>query len=365
MASMQQFFMNSGKLGVGIYGFLERILVPTGLHNFIYVPFVQDSAVVDGGIITNWITNADDFAKSTLPLKTLFPAGRFALFGNTKIFGSIGIALAFYFTAKPGKKKKVLSLLVPATLTAVLFGITEPLEFTFLFVAPLLFFIHAVFAGLIGVAMYSFGVSGCMYLGIVEMISVNWLPLFKSHGFTYAKQIIIGLIFVVLYFIVFKFLIKKFDYKTLGREDEPIENGINKALEDAMKHKKLCFTHKKYKMEMEYFKTSLKNLCMKETDKRFKEIAFAAVLLKHHKNINEVKITPDIFSYIGQILNINPKSVHSNFRNALDRHWLNTDCKFLEENYRGPISEDSGSPTPKDFLVYIVKEAIKEESKKI
>lgn len=363
IASMQQFFMNSGNVGVGVYGFLERILVPTGLHRFVYAPFIQDNAVVDGGIIINWITNMDDFSKSTAPLKTLFPAGKFSLFGNAKIFGSIGMSLAFYFTAKPEKKKKALSLLIPATLTAVLFGITEPFDLIFLFTAPILFFVHAILAGFLEMIMYVCGVSGCMHLGLVEMLSANWIPLFKSHGFTYVKQIIIGLIFVALYFFVFEFLIKKFDYKTLGREDDPKESKINKALEDAMMKKKLCFTQNIYRLEMEYFKNSLRKLRMKENDRRFEEIAFAAVILKHHKNIDEVEVIPDIFSYIGQILNIQPKSVHSNFRNALDRHWLNTDLKILEKNYQGPISEESGAPTPKDFLVYIVKEAIKEESK--
>lgn len=346
-----------------MYGFLERILVPTGLHHFIYIPFIQDNAIANGGIITNWLTNIDSFSQSTDSLKTLFPAGRFSLFGNAKVFGSVGISLAFYFTAKPQKRKQVLSFLFPATLTAVLFGITEPLEFIFLFTAPFLFFVYSILAGLLGMVMYIFGVSGCMYLGLVEMVSTNWLPLAMLHSFTYLTQIIIGIVFAAVYFITFKLLIEKFDYKTIGREDEAEQGTINKAIEDAMTSKKLCFTQKIYNDEMEQFKKFLKKLGMNENNRRFKEIAFAAVLLKHYQNIDEVEITPGVFSYMGKILNIQPKSIHANFRNALDRHWLNTDLKILEKHYKGPISESSGAPTPKDFLIYIVKEFINNESK--
>ena len=363
IASMQYFFIYSGNFGIFMYGFLERILVPTGLHHFIYIPFIQDNAIVKGGIITNWVTNVDNFSKSIDSLKTLFPAGRFSLFGNAKVFGSIGISLAFYATAKSERKKQVLSFLFPATLTAVLFGITEPLEFIFLFSAPLLFFIYSVLAGVIGMVMYMFGVSGCMYLGLIEMVSTNWIPLSMSHGFTYITQIAIGLIFIAIYFTVFKVIIEKFNYKTIGRENESEQGTINKAIEDAMTSKKLCFSQKIYNDEMEQFKKFLKKLGMNENNRRFKEIAFAAVLLKHYQNIDEVEITPGVFSYMGKILNIQPKSIHANFRNALDRHWLNTDFRILEEHYKGPISEFSGAPTPKDFLIYIVKEAINGESK--
>lgn len=363
ISSMQYFFINSGNFGVFAYGFLERILVPTGLHHFIYIPFIQDNAIIDSGIITNWVTSIDSFSKSADSLKVLFPEGRFSLFGNAKVFGSIGTSLAFYATAKPERKKQVLSFLFPATLTAVLFGITEPLEFVFLFSAPLLFFIYSVLAGIIGMTMYMFGVSGCMYLGLIEMISINWIPLSMSHGFTYITQITIGLIFTAIYFVTFKLIIEKFNYKTLGRESDSEQGTINKAIEDAMTAKKLCFTQKIYNDEMEQFKKFLKKLGMNENNRRFKEIAFAAVLLKHYQNIDEVEITPGVFSYMGKILNIQPKSIHANFRNALDRHWLNTDFKILEEYYKGPISESSGAPTPKDFLIYIVKQAIDNESK--
>ncbi len=89
-----------------------------------------------GGLQVYWAEHLQAFSQSTEPLKTLFPEGGFALHGNSKVFGSVGIALALYFTAAPENRVKVAGLLIPATLTAMLVGITEPLEFAFLFISP-------------------------------------------------------------------------------------------------------------------------------------------------------------------------------------------------------------------------------------
>ena len=126
-----------------VYTFLERFLIPTGLHHFIYSPFVFGNVVTPNGIAKDWPTHLTEFAKSDKPLKELFPGGGFALHGNSKVFAPIGIAAAFYTTARPEKRKEVLALMIPVCLTAILIGITEPLEFTFLFLAPPLFLVHA------------------------------------------------------------------------------------------------------------------------------------------------------------------------------------------------------------------------------
>jgi Phosphotransferase system IIC components, glucose/maltose/N-acetylglucosamine-specific len=112
IASLQEFLSQAGALGVWIYTFLERILIPTGLHHFIYGPFVLGPAVVEGGIQAYWIQHIAEFSNSTEPLIKLFPQGAFALHGNSKIFGAIGIACAMYMTAKPENKKKVAGLLI-------------------------------------------------------------------------------------------------------------------------------------------------------------------------------------------------------------------------------------------------------------
>jgi PTS system arbutin-like IIC component len=165
-----------------------------------------------------------EFAASTESLKSLFPEGGFTLQGLSNLFGIPGIALAFYFTAKKENKKKVLSLIVPGVLTAVLCGITEPFDYTFLFVAPVLFFIHALLAAILATTQYAFGVVGDMGGGLIELITKNWIPMWVNHWQTYLIQIIIGVLFISIYFIVFRTLILKFNFKTPGRDE--IEVGL-------------------------------------------------------------------------------------------------------------------------------------------
>lgn len=217
---LQNFFKASGTLGVGLYAFSEKILLPTGLHHFIYSPFTLDSAVVPGGIEAYWALHLSEFANSVKPLKELFPAGGFELFGNAKVFAPIGITLAFYTTAKKEKRAQVLTLMIPAALTAMLTGITEPIEFTFLFIAPVLFVTHAVLCACINAAMYFVGVSGAFGNGLIAWLSLNWIPCGKNHWQTYVIQVVVGLIFSFIWFIVFRFLILKFNFLTPGREED-------------------------------------------------------------------------------------------------------------------------------------------------
>ena len=222
--SLQAFLRSAGALGVWVYTFLERILIPTGLHHFVYGPFIFGPAAVEGGIQVYWAQHLQEFSQSTVPLKTLFPEGGFALHGNSKVFGSVGIALAIWYTASPENRVKVAGLLVPATLTAVLVGITEPLEFTFLFISPLLFAIHAVLAATMATVMYTFGVVGNMGGGLLDQfLPQNWIPMFHNHASTVFTQIGIGICFTGIYFVVFKTLIERLNLKTPGREESEIK----------------------------------------------------------------------------------------------------------------------------------------------
>ena len=216
-----QFFLKtSGIVGVWAYTFSERILLPAGLHHFIYLPFMYGPAVCDGGIQAYWLQHLNDFATSAHSLKEMFPEGGFALHGSAKVFGLPGAALAMYLCAKPEKRKKTLALLVPATITAVLTGITEPIEFTFLFVAPLLYATHAVLSATLSATLYFFGLSGNFGGGLIDCFVQNWIPLFRYHAGTYLIQIVVGLCFTAIYFFVFRYLILRNDYKTPGRTDE-------------------------------------------------------------------------------------------------------------------------------------------------
>lgn len=222
--SLQAFLRSAGALGVWVYTFLERILIPTGLHHFVYGPFIFGPAAVEGGIQVYWAQHLQEFSQSTLPLKTLFPEGGFALHGNSKVFGSVGIAFAIWYTASPENRVKVAGLLVPATLTAVLVGITEPLEFTFLFISPLLFAVHAVLAATMATVMYAFGVVGNMGGGLLDQfLPQNWIPMFHNHASTVFTQIGIGVCFTGIYFVVFKTLIERLNMKTPGLEESEIK----------------------------------------------------------------------------------------------------------------------------------------------
>lgn len=146
--------------------------------------------------------------------------------GNSNIFGLPAAALAMYITAKPDKKKKVAGLLIPATFTAVIAGITEPLEFTYIFVSPLLFAVKALIDATMATTMYIFGVTGNFGGGLLEFLSMNWIPLFNNHWPTYLTQIIIGIIFFFIYFGIFRFMILKLNIPTPGREEDAEETKL-------------------------------------------------------------------------------------------------------------------------------------------
>ena len=220
ISSLQVFLTSAGVFGVWLYTFLERFLIPTGLHHFIYLPFIFGPAIVDNGIQPYWLEHIRQFAESTQPLIELFPQGGFALHGMSKVFGCPGIALAMYYTAKTERRKKIAALVVPAAVVAVVCGITEPLEFTFLFIAPALFAVHAVLAATLAATMYTFGVTGYFGGGLIDCFFQNWIPLGANHSGTYITQILVGLCFTVIYFFVFRFLILHFDFKTPGRGED-------------------------------------------------------------------------------------------------------------------------------------------------
>ncbi len=226
IGTFQEFLKASDALGVWMYTFCERILIPTGLHHFIYTPFIFGPAIVDGGIQQYWLQHLQDFATSAQSLKEMFPGAGFSLHGSSKIFGIPGIALAIYATAKPAKKKAVAGLLIPATITAVVCGITEPLEFTFLFVAPVLFAVHAILAATLAATFFLFGVVGSFGGGLIDALVQNWIPLFKYHSATYTLQIVVGLCFTAIYFFVFRYFIVKNDYKTPGRTEDDAEDKL-------------------------------------------------------------------------------------------------------------------------------------------
>lgn len=223
ISGMQHFILNSGVIGVWIYNFLNRVLIPTGLHHLVYIPFQYGPAVVAGGLQPWWLKHLTQFALSTKPLKQLAPAMGFQLWGNEKIFLAPVICLAFYATAKRDKKKQTSALLIPAALTSFFAGITEPIDFTYLFAAPVLWIIYSLLAATMNTVMFCFGVVGNFIFGSIDMAAENWIPLWANHWQTYLVQFAIGLIFAAITFFIFKFMIEKFDYATPGREEDSEE----------------------------------------------------------------------------------------------------------------------------------------------
>lgn len=216
--------LGSGYAGTWIYGFTERALIPFGLHHVFYIPFWQTAVGGTMEIAGNMVEGAQNifFAQLADPTveqfavsATRFMSGKFPLM----IFGLPGAALAMYHTADKDKRNKVFGLLLSAALTSMLTGITEPIEFTFLFVAPLLYVIHCVFAGAAYMLMHIFDVGvGMTFSG--GFIDLFLFGILQGNAKTnWIWVIIVGIGYFVVYYLLFSFLIRKLNLNTPGRGD--------------------------------------------------------------------------------------------------------------------------------------------------
>ncbi|TDT58533.1 PTS system IIB component (Glc family) /PTS system IIC component (Glc family) [Enterobacter sp. AG5470] len=217
----------AGPFGVAVYGFLERFLVPTGLHHLVYTPFLYTELGGTADICGTTYQGARNiyFAEIACPSVTqLSNTVVWDARGISKMFGLPAAALAMYVTAKPERKAAAKAILIPAALTSFLVGVTEPIEFAFLFVAPLLFVVHAVLTG-IGMMLFSLlGVHAIGANGIIDFVLYN-LPLGTEKS-NWPMYILVGLIMFALYFFIFRFLIVHFGMKTPGREDDEQETRL-------------------------------------------------------------------------------------------------------------------------------------------
>ncbi|KAA0261984.1 PTS transporter subunit EIIC [Hafnia alvei] len=221
----------AGYAGTFIYGFIERALIPFGLHHVFYMPFWQTglggTAVIDGVTVTGAqnIFFAELASPNTQHFSveaTRFMAGKFPFY----LFGIPGAALAIYHTAKPENRKLVLGLLLSATLTAVLTGITEPIEFSFLFAAPLLYVLHCLLAGLSFMLCHMFNVGvGQTFSG--SLIDFFLFGVMQGNAKTsWMNAILIGIPLFPAYYFSFRFLITRFNFKTPGREESGEETKL-------------------------------------------------------------------------------------------------------------------------------------------
>ena len=216
--------LQSGYAGTWVYGLMERALIPFGLHHVFYLPFWQTAlggTMEVGGRLVEGAQNiffaqlADPSVEHFAVSATRFMTGKFPLM----ICGLPGAALAMYKVAKTEKKEAAAGLLLSAALTSMLTGITEPLEFTFLFVAPLLYAVHCVFAGLAYMLMHVFGVGVGMTFsgGLIDLFLFGILQ--GNAKTSWLWIVVVGIGYFVVYYFLFSFLIVKMDLKTPGRDD--------------------------------------------------------------------------------------------------------------------------------------------------
>ena len=218
------FVYSSGYFGTFLFGMIKRLLIPFGLHHVFYLPFWQTAVGGTAVVAGQSISGAQNifFAQLADPTITHFStAGTWCFTGEfvLYIFAFPGAALAMYRNAKPERRKQVGGLLLSAALTSMLTGITEPLEFSFLFVAPLLFIISGVFAGLAYMICHILNITvGLTFSG--GLIDLFLFGILQGNSKTGWLMIIpVGIVFFLVYYAVFSFLIKKLNYKTPGREE--------------------------------------------------------------------------------------------------------------------------------------------------
>ncbi|QRN33236.1 PTS transporter subunit EIIC [Pectobacterium brasiliense] len=217
----------AGPVGIAIYGFLERVLIPTGLHHLVYTPFLYTELGGTAEVCGKLYQGARNiyFAEMACQdVKQLSSTVVWDARGISKMFGLTAAALAMYVTAKPEKRLAAKAILIPAAFTSFLLGVTEPLEFSFLFVAPMLFAVHAVLTG-IGMMLFSImGVHAIGANGVIDFLLYN-LPLGIEKS-NWPMYIAVGLTMSVIYFFVFRFLILYFDMPTPGRETDEEETRL-------------------------------------------------------------------------------------------------------------------------------------------
>lgn len=237
--------LGSGYVGTFLYGLIERALIPFGLHHVFYMPFWQTdlggAMVVDGNMVSGaqnifFAELASGGTEHFSVSATRFMTGKFPFM----IFGLPAAAYAMYKAARSEKKKQVGGLLLSAALTSMITGITEPLEFTFLFVAPVMYAVHCVLAGLSYMIMHMLRVTVGMTFsgGIIDLTLFGILQ--GSHKTNWIWILPVGLIYAVVYFFVFYYMIRKFDFKTPGREETGEETKLytRKDLEARKNHEK-------------------------------------------------------------------------------------------------------------------------------
>ncbi|MGM0125681.1 PTS system, alpha-glucoside-specific IIB component [Enterococcus sp. AZ194] len=225
ISSLSGFILTTGLLGVFIYSFGNRFLIPTGLHHLLWMPFcftALGGTAEIGGKVYNGAANIfyAEMANAG-SITDLDSSLRFATFGFVKIFGSIAVSLAIIHCAKKHRKEEVKGMILPSMFVASVAGITEPLDFSFLFVSPLLWLVHSLLTAVSETILWALGARTYMLYGLIDTFVSN--SVFSPSVTKFYLVIIVGVIMSIIWYFVFVFLINKLNIKTPGREDELIE----------------------------------------------------------------------------------------------------------------------------------------------
>lgn len=219
--SLQTFIYDSNYIGQFVYGFLNKLLIPTGMHHLLWMPFMYSAVGGTAQIAGESVSGAYNIFMAelgnTASITAMDPSIRFCELGFGKWFGTIGTVLAFISVAPKQHRAKVRGMLVPAALVAILAGITEPFEFMYLWASPILFVVNAALDGLFQCILYAAGWRALL-TGFIETVpGLIALPADLSHWFV---VIPVGAVAVAVWFVVFRTLILKLNLITPGREDE-------------------------------------------------------------------------------------------------------------------------------------------------
>ena len=224
--ALQGFMYAAGYAGTFVYAFLNKLLIPTGMHHLLWMPFMYSSvggtAVIAGQEYAGSYNIFMGELGNAATITSMDPSIRFSMLGFGKWFGTIGAILAFISVAPKERRGEVRAMLVPVALVAILAGVTEPFDFLYLWTSPILYVVNSALDGIFQCILYACGWRALL-TGLIETIpGLIALPASLSHWYV---VIPVGAVAVLVWFVVFRFLILKLNLVTPGREDESVLEG--------------------------------------------------------------------------------------------------------------------------------------------
>ncbi|MDH6365512.1 PTS system arbutin-like IIC component [Enterococcus sp. PF1-24] len=227
ISSLSNVILTTGLFGVFLYAFGNRFLIPTGLHHLLWMPFcftaLGGTAEVNGQMYSGAANIFYAQMANATEITMMDPSLRFATFGFVKIFGSIAVGLALIHCARKERKDEIRGMILPSVFVGAVAGITEPLDFSFLFASPLLWLVHSLLTAISEVVLWAIGARTYMLYGIIDTVVCN--SVFSPSVTKFYLVLIVGAIMGVIWYLIFVFLINKLNLKTPGREDDLVLAG--------------------------------------------------------------------------------------------------------------------------------------------